>query len=107
MAAVNARSASKAIWSLRVSLASLRVPLQAYFVLIVQQPSVIRPVTSIPCRTYASSSEPDLKTTLKEVIPAKRELLKRVKTHSGKVIGEVKVENTIGGMRYLISVQAW
>jgi citrate synthase len=57
-------------------------------------------LTFIPCRTYASTSEPDLKSTLKEVIPAKRELLKKVKAHGGKVIGEVKVENAIGGMRY-------
>ncbi|KAL9131418.1 MAG: hypothetical protein Q9217_000632 [Psora testacea] len=46
-------------------------------------------------------SEPDLKTTLKEVIPAKRELLKKVKRHADKKIGEVKVENTLGGMRGL------
>lgn len=51
-------------------------------------------------RTYATA-EPDLKTTLKEVIPAKRELLKKVKAHGSKVIGELKVENTIGGMRGL------
>ncbi|KAL6694391.1 methylcitrate synthase precursor [Trichoderma pleuroticola] len=48
-----------------------------------------------------STAEPDLKTTLKEVIPAKRELLKKVKAHGNKVIGEVKVENTLGGMRGL------
>jgi hypothetical protein len=41
-----------------------------------------------------------LKETLKEVIPAKRELLKKVKAIGSKVIGEVKIENTIGGMRY-------
>ena len=35
------------------------------------------------------------------MIPAKRELLKKVKAHGSKVIGEVKVENTIGGMRGL------
>ncbi|KAI9752353.1 MAG: hypothetical protein M4579_005661 [Chaenotheca gracillima] len=53
-------------------------------------------------RSYASSGEPDLKATLREVIPAKRELLKKVRTeHGGKVIGQVKVENTIGGMRGL------
>lgn len=51
-------------------------------------------------RCYSSSSEPDLKETLKEVIPAKRELLKKVKAMGSKVIGEVKIENTIGGMRY-------
>jgi citrate synthase len=40
-----------------------------------------------------------LKTTFKEAIAPKRELLKKVKALSGKVIGDVKVENTIGGMR--------
>ncbi|CAD6593821.1 MAG: hypothetical protein ASARMPRED_007967 [Alectoria sarmentosa] len=52
-------------------------------------------------RNYSSVSEPDLKTTLKEAIPAKRELLKKVKSHANKTIGEVKVENTLGGMRGL------
>lgn len=51
-------------------------------------------------RTYATA-EPDLKTTLKEVIPAKRELLKKVKAHASKSIGDVKIENTLGGMRGL------
>ncbi|KAK4692538.1 citrate synthase, partial [Lecanoromycetidae sp. Uapishka_2] len=51
--------------------------------------------------SYSSASEPDLKTTLKEVIPAKRELLKKVKSHASKSIGEVKIENTLGGMRGL------
>lgn len=51
-------------------------------------------------RHYATA-EPDLKTTLKEVIPAKRELLKKVKAQSEDVIGDVKVGNTIGGMRGL------
>jgi citrate synthase len=46
-------------------------------------------------------SEPDLKATLKEVIPAKRELLKQVKSQANTTIGEVKIENTIGGMRGL------
>lgn len=51
-------------------------------------------------RGYATA-EPDLKTTLREAIPAKRELLKKVKAHSNKTLGEVKVENTLGGMRGL------
>lgn len=37
---------------------------------------------------------------MKQVIPAKRELFKKVKANGSAVIGEVKVENTIGGMRY-------
>ncbi|KJR86074.1 citrate synthase [Sporothrix schenckii 1099-18] len=52
-------------------------------------------------RHYSASTEPDLKATLKEVIPAKRELLKKVKANGSKVIGDVKVENTLGGMRGL------
>ncbi|KAI9848614.1 MAG: hypothetical protein M1838_000486 [Thelocarpon superellum] len=53
-------------------------------------------------RSYSSTPEPDLKSALKAVIPAKRELLRQVKTdHGGKVLGDVKVENTIGGMRGL------
>ncbi|KAI9838830.1 MAG: hypothetical protein M1819_004036 [Sarea resinae] len=62
-----------------------------------------RPCASLEStrRNYSSASEPDLKETLASVIPAKRELLKKVKQHGNKVIGEVKVENTIGGMRGL------
>lgn len=51
-------------------------------------------------RAYATA-EPDLKATLKAAIPEKRELLKKVRAHGDKVIGEVKVENTLGGMRGL------
>lgn len=65
-----------------------------------------QPVAAPAARTAASrrnyaTAEPDLKTTLREAIPAKRELLKKVKAHGSKVIGELKVENTIGGMRGL------
>jgi citrate synthase len=55
----------------------------------------------VPSRGYASSSEPDLKTTFAKCIPEKRELLKKVKALGDKVIGDVKVENTLGGMRYV------
>ncbi|KAI5799508.1 citrate synthase-like protein, partial [Pyronema domesticum] len=52
-------------------------------------------------KRYASTQK-DLKETLKEVIPAKREQLKKLKAeHGNKVIGEIKVENVIGGMRGL------
>ncbi|RDW92373.1 citrate synthase-1 [Coleophoma crateriformis] len=77
--AMNARSASQALRAVR--------------------PTSLRPL--IPTYRSYSTSEPDLKTTFKESIPAKRELLKKVKALGGKVIGEVKVENTIGGMRGL------
>jgi len=47
-----------------------------------------------------STAQADLKTTLKEVIPVKREQLKKLKAeHGQKSLGEVKVENVIGGMR--------
>lgn len=47
-------------------------------------------------------SSTNLKNTLREVIPAKRELLKEVKSkYSDKSLGEVKVENLLGGMRGL------
>lgn len=49
---------------------------------------------------YSSSSEPDLKETFKKVLPAKRELLKKVKAQGSKSLGDVKVENALGGMRY-------
>ncbi|KAL9102853.1 MAG: hypothetical protein Q9163_002034, partial [Psora crenata] len=52
-------------------------------------------------RPYSTSTEPDLRSTLEQVIPAKRELLKKAKSHADKKIGEVKVENTLGGMRGL------
>ncbi|EON66405.1 2-methylcitrate synthase, mitochondrial [Coniosporium apollinis CBS 100218] len=65
------------------------------------RPSVIKPLVSVQSCPYSSSSEPDLKETLKKVIPAKRELLKKVKSHADKKLGDVKVENTLGGMRGL------
>ncbi|EMC94583.1 hypothetical protein BAUCODRAFT_124199 [Baudoinia panamericana UAMH 10762] len=57
-------------------------------------------ITYNAIRTYATA-EPDLKATLKEVIPEKRELFKKVRSHADKKIGDVKIENTIGGMRGL------
>lgn len=55
---------------------------------------------SVQSCSYSASAEPDLKETFKRVLPAKRELLKKVKAHSDKKLGDVKVENTLGGMRY-------
>ncbi|KAK0507385.1 hypothetical protein JMJ35_010423 [Cladonia borealis] len=78
-------------------LSTLRVAPRAAHIL---QPRVI-PAATQTLRTYSSVSEPDLKTTLQEIIPAKRELLKKVKSHADKKIGDVKVENTLGGMRGL------
>lgn len=46
------------------------------------------------------ASTKSLRETLKEVIPAKQEQLKKLKAeHSQTVVGDVKVENIIGGMR--------
>lgn len=55
-------------------------------------------------RAYSSAPEPDLKATLKEAIPAKRELLKQVKAKGEDKIGDVKVANVVGGMRGLKSM---
>jgi citrate synthase len=60
---------------------------------------LLQPATLRNIRGYATA-EPTLKEALKAVIPEKRELLKQVKAKSDKVIGEVKIENTLGGMRY-------
>jgi citrate synthase len=63
------------------------------------QPISVRSTVVPAFRSYATASEPDLKTTFKECIPAKRELLKKVKSMGDKKIGDVKIENAIGGMR--------
>lgn len=55
-------------------------------------------------RTYASATEPDLKSTLESIIPEKRELLKEVKSHADKKIGEITVGQVIGGMRTMKSM---
>ncbi|KAF5315976.1 hypothetical protein D9611_004631 [Ephemerocybe angulata] len=48
------------------------------------------------------ASTKSLRETLQEVIPAKQEQLKKLKSeHSQTVVGDVKVENIIGGMRGL------
>lgn len=50
-------------------------------------------------RLYATPSEPTLKEVVTRIIPEKRELLKKVKAVSDKKLGDVKVENALGGMR--------
>ncbi|KAL2217030.1 putative citrate synthase Cit1 [Thermoascus aurantiacus ATCC 26904] len=60
--------------------------------------------SSRPLAVYSrhySTAEPDLKTTLKEVIPEKRELLKQAKERGDEVIGDLKISHVIGGMRSL------
>ncbi|KEF63109.1 2-methylcitrate synthase, mitochondrial [Exophiala aquamarina CBS 119918] len=66
--------------------------------------SSTRPYASFAYRTYASAAEPDLKATLQSIIPEKRELLKQVKAHADKKIGDVTVGQVIGGMRTLKSM---
>ncbi len=63
-----------------------------------------RPYASFCARTYASAAEPDLKSTLQSIIPEKRELLKQVKSHADKKIGEITVGQVIGGMRTMKSM---
>lgn len=96
--AMNAKLGRRAIGALKVS-GSCSYHSFVYSLTIGPQPVVLRSITAVPSRNYATSSEPDLKTTLREIIPAKRELLKKVRAHSDKVIGEIKIENTLGGMR--------
>ncbi|OJJ69064.1 hypothetical protein ASPBRDRAFT_46350 [Aspergillus brasiliensis CBS 101740] len=75
-------------------------------------PMSIRPTTRHASRLAQAtvrsgrfySTESDLKTALKSVIPEKRELFKQVKARSDDVVGEVKVGNIIGGMRGLKSM---
>lgn len=57
----------------------------------------------LPRRIFTrQASTKSLKETLEEVIPAKQEQLKRLKSeHGHTVVGDVKVENIIGGMRGL------
>ncbi|KAN0076998.1 citrate synthase [Tylopilus felleus] len=56
--------------------------------------------SNVGFRRWASTKS--LRETLQEVIPAKQEQLKKLKAeHSQTVVGEVKVENIIGGMRGL------
>lgn len=64
-----------------------------------QKPRVFSSSYLRSSRCYSSTAEPDLKATLRDAIPPKRELLKKVKGHASKTIGEVKVENALGGMR--------
>lgn len=53
-------------------------------------------------RNASTGPEKDLKETLKEIIPRKREQLKKLKLeHGQKSLGEVTVEQAIGGMRYV------
>jgi citrate synthase len=52
--------------------------------------------------TQRFASTKSLRETLKEVIPAKQEQLKKLKAeHGNTTVGEVKVDNIIGGMRGL------
>jgi citrate synthase len=52
-------------------------------------------------RGYSSSKEEGLKEAMVRLVPEKRELLKKVKALGDKKLGDVKVENALGGMRYL------
>ncbi|TDL24723.1 citrate synthase-like protein [Rickenella mellea] len=61
---------------------------------------IARPYGKLAGRRLASTKS--LRETLKEIVPLKRHQLQALKEeHSSKVIGDVKVENVIGGMRGL------
>ncbi|PHH66719.1 hypothetical protein CDD82_1526 [Ophiocordyceps australis] len=64
---------------------------------------LLKPLTPhrILRRHYSTPSEPDLKSTFSQVLPAKRQLLKRVRALGDKSLGTVHVSNTINGMRGL------
>src|SRR5580704_4159608 len=66
--------------------------------------SSTRTYASPKCRLLSSSAEPNLKATLREVIPEKRELLKQIKAKGDTKIGDVTVSQVIGGMRTLKSM---
>jgi len=68
--------------------------------------SFANPSGAVQACSYSSSSEPTLKETFERVLPAKRELLKKVKAQADKKLGEVKVENALGGMRYARAVRS-
>ncbi|PFH59104.1 hypothetical protein XA68_12795 [Ophiocordyceps unilateralis] len=64
--------------------------------------TLIRSYSSTTTTTTTTDDEPDLKETLRAMIPAKREELARIKKEYGdKVTGEIRVENILGGMRGL------
>ncbi|EIW85009.1 citrate synthase [Coniophora puteana RWD-64-598 SS2] len=60
--------------------------------------SVSRNISSVNTRRLASTKS--LKETIQEIVPAKQEQLKKLKAEHGQtVVGQVTVENIIGGMR--------
>ncbi|KAL2887631.1 putative Mitochondrial precursor of 2-methylcitrate synthase [Ceratocystis lukuohia] len=68
----------------------------------VEQPRPVRFFAPQLSRSYATTTaEPSLKDVLRSVIPAKRELLKKVKAHSSTSIGPLNVSHVVGGMRGL------
>ena len=66
--------------------------------------SSMQNLASPKCRLLSSATEPDLKATLREVVPEKRELLKQVKAKGDSKIGDVTVSQVVGGMRTLKSM---
>lgn len=63
---------------------------------------MLRPRLLLPKKCFVRHSSSSLKETLAQKIPARRDLLKRLRTEYGsKSIGDIKVENIVGGMRGL------
>lgn len=88
---------------LRVSLLVLQFG-QSHLQICIHQLSHRSLYPTVLSSRYYSTSEPDLKSTLRDLIPAKRELLKQVKAHGDSSIGTVTVSSVIGGMRGLKSM---
>ncbi|KAJ8700236.1 hypothetical protein PTI98_003280 [Pleurotus ostreatus] len=67
--------------------------------------SLTRSSRSLLYSSQRFASTKTLRETLQDVIPAKQEQLKKLKTeHAQAVVGDIKVENIIGGMRGLKSM---
>ncbi|KAI9808375.1 MAG: hypothetical protein M1826_004190 [Phylliscum demangeonii] len=61
-----------------------------------------RPLRRCCLRSYSTEPNRPLKEVVRELIPGRRERLKKLRTEYGsRVIGDIKVENVLGGMRGL------
>ncbi|KKA26516.1 hypothetical protein TD95_004236 [Thielaviopsis punctulata] len=66
---------------------------------------LLRPLFSrLSSRPFSTSSDTPLKTALRDAIPHKLDLLKRLKSHSDVSIGSLPVSSVIGGMRGLTAL---
>lgn len=66
--------------------------------------SIFRCSIRVSRRLYSTYGELDLKSTLREIIPTKQDLLKEVKSKGTEKVGDVTVAQVVGGMRTLKSM---